>query len=65
MEDVNTRKQFSFSFSDLRYSPLELTSEKFPNVWQIKWNGIRLKKFEKARVHFLTDVFAAAAATVA
>ena len=61
MEDVNTRQQFSFSFSDLRYSPLELTPEKFPNIWQIKWNEIRLMKFEKARVHFLTDVFAAVA----
>ena len=61
IEDVNTRQQFSFSFSDLRYSPLELTPEKFPNIWQIKWNGIRLMKFEKARVHFFTDVFAAVA----
>ena len=61
MEDVNTRQQFPFSFCDLRYSPLELTPEKFPNVWQIKWNDIRLMKFEKARVHFLTDVFAAVA----
>ena len=61
MEDVNTRQQFSFSFSDLRYSPLELTPEKFPKIWQIKWNEIRWMKFEKARVHFLTDVFAAVA----
>ena len=28
MEDVNTRQQFSFPFSQLRYSPLELTAEK-------------------------------------
>ena len=47
MEDVNSRQQFSFSFSDLRYSPLESTPEKFPNIWQIEWNGIR--KFETAR----------------
>ena len=59
MEDVKTRQQFSFS--DLSYSPLELTPEKFPNIWQIECNGIRLMKFEKARIHFLTDVFAAAA----
>ena len=40
-EDVNTRQQFSFSFSDLRYSPLESTPEKFPNIWQNEWNGRR------------------------
>ena len=31
-EDVNTRQQFSFSFTELRYSLLESTSEKFPNI---------------------------------
>ena len=47
-EDVNTRQQFSFSFSDLRYSPLESTPEKFPNIWQNEWNGRR--KFAAAAV---------------
>ena len=61
MEDVNTRQQFYFYFSDLSYSPFELAPEKFPNIWQIEWNGIRLMKFEKGRIHFWTDVFAAVA----
>ena len=32
MENVNARKQFSFSFSELRYSHLELIPEQFPNI---------------------------------
>ena len=44
----NTRQQFSFSFTELRYSPLESTSEKFPNIWQNEWNGRR--KFAAAAV---------------
>ena len=39
MEDVNTRKRFSFSFSELTDNPLEFNSRKIANIWQIKcWN---------------------------
>ena len=30
-------------------------------VWQIEQDGVRIKKFEAARIHFLTDAFAAVA----
>ena len=47
MEDVN--------------SPLEFNSWKIANIWQIQGVGIRPMKFEAAQIHFLVDVFAAAA----
>ena len=43
MKDVKTR-QFSFSFSELRYSSLEFNSRKIPNTCQIEWNRIRENK---------------------
>ena len=48
-EDVYTRRKFFFSYSELRYSPLELTPElKCSNIWQIEWNAGGLKKREFA-----------------
>ena len=34
------------------------TPDNFAKILQIKWNGIRLMKFEKVQIHFLSDVFA-------
>ena len=34
------------------------TPDNFAKILQIKWNGIRSMKFEKVRIHFLSDVFA-------
>ena len=42
IEDVNTRQQFSFSFSDLRYSPFRINFWKIPQHltnW-MKWGKI-------------------------
>ena len=64
-EDVITRQRLPFSFCELRYSPSEFNSwKKINNIWQIKRDGIRAKKFETAQIHFLCDVFAAVAAIV-
>ena len=49
MEDVN-----SFSFSDLRYSPLDFNSRRIPHE----------VKREQARTNFQSDVFAAVAVVV-
>ena len=65
MEDVNTTRRFSFSFCELRDGPLEFNSWKIANNWQIKAAGIRPMKNEKARIHFLGDVFAALTVVVA
>ena len=67
MKDVNPRKRFSFFFGELTYSPLEFNSwiKKIATIWKIKRVGIRTMKFQTARIHFLSDVFSAAAAAVA
>ena len=52
---MNTTQTFSFSFSKLRYNPFGSTPEKFANIWQIKWNWIRSKKFETVRIYFLNE----------
>ena len=46
-------QRFSFSFPELRYSPLE----KFAKICRIERDGINAIKFEAARTHFLGDVF--------
>jgi len=48
-----------------RYSPLESTSEEFPTIKQIVWNGTKVLNFETARTCFPGDVFAAVAVVVA
>ena len=57
MEDLNTRRRFSFSFCELIDSPLEFNS--------LKKVEIRAMKFEAARIHFFGDVFAAVDVDVA
>ena len=39
--------------------------KKIANIWRIERNGISAIKFKAARLHFLSDVFAAAAVVVA
>ena len=54
----DTRQQFSLSFSELRYNDFEF------NSWQIRqhlrnWTRCyRVMKFERARLHFISKVFA-------
>ena len=50
VEDVNTRQWFSFS--ELRYSPLESTPEEFPNLKQIIWNGARVINLKRRKFTF-------------
>ena len=64
-KDVNTRQQFSFSFPELRYSPLEFNSEKFAIICRIEQDGINAMKFEVARILSLNDIFVAVAVLVA
>ena len=33
------------------------TPENFAKIWQIKWNWIRLARFETVRIHILSEVF--------
>ena len=61
VEDGNTRQQLSFSFAELWYSPLESASKKLANIQTIKGDGTSAIKFEAAQIHFLSDVFVAAA----
>ena len=61
VEDGNTKQQFSFSFPELWYNPLEFNSKKFANIWRIKRDGMSAIKFEAARIHFLRDLFVAVA----
>ena len=66
MEEENTRQFFTFSLCELSYGPLESNScKKIANILQIKRFGIRAMKFEKARIHFLGEVFVAVAVVVA
>ena len=61
VENVNTRQRLSSSFSELRYSLLELNSK----IWRIEWDRISAIKFETSQLHFLSDVFVAIAVVVA
>ena len=65
MEDVNTRKRFSFSFCELTDNPLEFNSRKIVNIWQIKSVEIRATKFKTTQIHFLDVVFTPVAVVVA
>ena len=41
------------------------TPEKIANIWWIERDGMSAKKFEEARLHFLSEVFAAVPVVVA
>ena len=64
VEDVKTRQRLSSSFPEL-CNLLDLTPEKFVNIWGIKRVGISATMFEVARIYFLSDVFVAVAVVVA
>ena len=55
---VSENKNFSPSFSKLRYGPFGFSPSNFADIWQIKWIWIRwmMIKFELVRIHFLSDV---------
>ena len=57
IEDVNTGQWFSFSFCELRYSPLEFNSWKIGNIWQIRRFRIRVMKVEAAQIHSFGSCF--------
>ena len=57
--EVNMRKRFDFSVSELRYSLLEFNSRKNSLTFD-KLNEMEYE-FETARIHCLCDVFAAVA----
>lgn len=59
MKDVKTTQRVLKFFLKLDTVLQTLTPEKFVNIWQIERNGIRAKRFKAARIHFLSDVFAA------
>ena len=48
-------EKFLFSFSKLRYGPVQFNPENFANIWQIKWNWIRSMKFDTLPIYFLSD----------
>ena len=44
-------------FSNLDAALSDSTPENFAKIWQIKWNWIRLARFETVRIHILSEVF--------
>ena len=55
---------FFFSWTSIQSLRIQV-HRKIANIWRIERNGISAIKFEAARLHFLSDVFAAAAVVVA
>ena len=51
----STKFSFSFSKPDTVFSGS--TSDNFAKILRIKWNWVRLMKFETVRIDFLSDVF--------
>ena len=51
-------KTFCFLFIHLDTVLSDSTPEHFANIWQMKWNWMRLMKCETVRIHFfLSDIF--------
>ena len=48
-------------FSKLKYGPQETNSGTFAHIWHFQQFGINVKNFEKTRIYFNSDVFAAVA----
>ena len=61
MEDVNKRRQISFSLSKLDRVLKKSTPGKFAYTCHFQQIGIKATKIEKTGIHFKTDVFAAVA----
>ena len=51
---------FFFSWTSIQSLRIQV-HKKIANIWRIERNGISAIKFEAARIHFLSDVFAAVA----
>ena len=54
-------KTIWFFFLNLDIVFCNSTPGKFANIRDIEWDGIRVKEFEAAQIHFLSDVFVFAA----
>ena len=65
MEDVNTRRRIFISLLRLGCGLKEFNSRKCQLHSTFKRVGIIAKTFEKTRIHFNSDVFAAIAVVVA
>ena len=61
MEDVNKRRQISFSLSKLECGPQEINSREIRLHLHFHQTGINATNIEKTGIHFKTDVFAAVA----
>ena len=51
---------FIFSWTSIESFRIQLR-KKITNIWRIERVGIGAKKFEAARLHFLSDIFVAVA----
>ena len=58
---LTSDNDFLFVFQNLSVVPKKLTPGKFSHIWHFQEIGISATKFEKARIHFKSDVFAAVA----
>ena len=62
MEDVNKRRQISFSLSKLEWAPQEINSREIRlYTCHFQQIGINATEIEKTGIHLKADVFAAAA----
>ena len=61
VDDASTRKTFFLLFLSFRIQ----LQKKNANICRIERDGISVINFDAARLHFLSDIFVAAAAVVA
>ena len=63
MEDVNKRKRIFLSLSKLECSLQEIysTEIRLHLTFSVNWNKLSVMQFEKTRIHFKSDFFAAVA----
>jgi len=59
MEDVNKRQRFFLSLSKLECGPQEINSREVLLHLTFQGIGISATKFERARIRFKSDLFAA------
>ena len=58
---VNKRKRIFFLFQNLSVVPKKSKPGKFAYIWHFQETGISVIQFEKTRIHFKSDFFAAVA----
>ena len=61
MEDVKKRQRISLPLSKIECGPQEINSRETRLHLQCQRTGISATKFEKTRIHFKSEVFAAVA----